>query len=93
MLRETAKKLGKGIGDDFRERKLTLPFIKAIAKATEEERKFWIRTIEKGEQVDGDWERALLLLQNHGAIEQRAKMRWNGHKRLRILCQICRTSA
>ena len=66
-----------------------LPFIKAIAKATEEERKFWIRTIEKGEQVDGDLERALLLLQNHGAIEATRKDALEWAQRLRILRQIC----
>ena len=73
-----SEKTGKNIGDDFRERKLTLPFIKAIAKATEEERRFWIRTIEKGEQIDGDLEQALSLLQSHGAIEATRKdaMEW-----------------
>ena len=39
---------GKNIGDDFRERKLTLPVIKAIAKGDAAERAFWTRTIEKG---------------------------------------------
>ena len=62
-------KTGKNIGDDFRERKLTLPFIKAIAKATDDERQFWIRTIEKGDQEDGDLDHALSLLHSHGAIE------------------------
>ena len=66
-------KTGKNIGDDFRERKLTLPFIKAIRKATGEERQFWIRTIEKGDRKDGDFEYALSLLHNHGAIEATRK--------------------
>lgn len=60
---------GKNVGDDFRERKLTLPFIKAIAKADERERQFWQRTIEKGDQTDGDWDTALALLHKHGAID------------------------
>lgn len=60
---------GKNIGDDFRERKLTLPVIKAIAKADQEERAFWSRTIEKGRQEDGDLEHALSLLNKHGALE------------------------
>lgn len=60
--------IGKNIGDDFRERKLTLPLIKAIAKADDEERAFWVRTIEKGKQVDGDLEHALALLDKHGAL-------------------------
>jgi octaprenyl-diphosphate synthase len=57
------------IGDDFRERKLTLPVIKAIAKADETERAFWSRTIEKGDQREGDLEQALLLLDQHGTLE------------------------
>ncbi|WP_456388760.1 polyprenyl synthetase family protein [Profundibacter sp.] len=61
--------IGKNIGDDFRERKLTLPLIKAIAKADDEERAFWVRTIQKGKQIDGDLEQALALLQKHGALE------------------------
>ena len=61
--------LGKNIGDDFRERKLTLPVIKAVAKADEDEREFWTRTIEKGKQNDGDLDHALALLKKHNAME------------------------
>ena len=61
---------GKNIGDDFRERKLTLPVIKAIAKADTEERAFWQRTIEKGKQEDGDLEHALMLLAKHSALAE-----------------------
>ncbi|EDM73490.1 decaprenyl diphosphate synthase [Roseobacter sp. AzwK-3b] len=60
---------GKNVGDDFRERKLTLPVIKAVAAADETERAFWIRTIEKGRQEDGDLQHALDLLKKHGALE------------------------
>lgn len=62
-------KTGKNVGDDFRERKLTLPFIKAVAKADEKERAFWTKTIEKGKQEEGDLETALDLLSKHGAID------------------------
>jgi len=62
--------LGKNIGDDFRERKLTLPVIKAIAKASKTERAFWDRTITKGDQQDGDLEHAMELLQTHGTLEE-----------------------
>ena len=61
--------IGKNVGDDFREKKLTLPLIKAIAKADAEERAFWERTIEKGRQEDGDLEHAIALLHKHGALE------------------------
>ncbi|TCP62761.1 octaprenyl-diphosphate synthase [Rhodovulum bhavnagarense] len=64
-----AAKTGKNIGDDFRERKLTLPIIKTVAKADAEERAFWTRTIEKGDQREGDLEHALGLMAKHGAID------------------------
>ncbi|MYM57248.1 polyprenyl synthetase family protein [Thalassovita mangrovi] len=64
-----SKATGKNVGDDFRERKLTLPVIKAVAKANEEERAFWSRTIEKGRQEDGDLEHALALLHKHNALD------------------------
>lgn len=60
---------GKNIGDDFRERKLTLPVIKAVAAANEEERAFWQRTIEQGDQKDGDLQEALRLIAKHGTME------------------------
>ena len=60
--------IGKNTGDDFRERKLTLPVIKAVAKASPEERLFWLRVIEKGDQQDGDLAEAMTILARHGAI-------------------------
>ncbi|MCE8537836.1 polyprenyl synthetase family protein [Ruegeria pomeroyi] len=64
-----AKATGKNVGDDFRERKLTLPVIKAVAQATEEERAFWVRTIEKGKQTEGDLGEALALMEKYGTLE------------------------
>ncbi|RMC34464.1 polyprenyl synthetase family protein [Paracoccus alkanivorans] len=61
--------IGKNIGDDFRERKLTLPVIKAVARADDRERAFWSRCIEAGDQRDGDLEHALTLLARHNAME------------------------
>lgn len=71
---------GKNVGDDFRERKLTLPVIKAVAQATNEERTFWKRVIEKGDQQDGDLDHALTLLARHGAMEatRADALRWAG---------------
>lgn len=60
--------IGKNVGDDFRERKLTLPVIKAVALATGEERAFWQRVIEAGDQRDGDLETALRLMTAHGTL-------------------------
>ncbi|MCE8532826.1 polyprenyl synthetase family protein [Ruegeria pomeroyi] len=64
-----AKATGKNVGDDFRERKLTLPVIKAVAQATDEERAFWVRTIEKGKQTEGDLGEALALMEKYGTLE------------------------
>jgi octaprenyl-diphosphate synthase len=55
----SASALGKNVGDDFRERKLTLPVIKAVAQADGEERAFWVRVIGKGQQADGDLDQAM----------------------------------
>lgn len=60
--------IGKNIGDDFRERKLTLPVIRAIAAGDADEREFWKRTIGKGQQDDGDLDRAMSILARHGAM-------------------------
>ncbi len=65
----TASAIGKNTGDDFRERKLTLPLIKAVAKADADERAFWVRVIEKGDQREGDLEHALSIMTRHGALE------------------------
>jgi len=62
--------LGKNVGDDFRERKMSLPVILAVAQATAEERAFWVRVIEKGEQRNGDLEEAQRLMRHHGALEE-----------------------
>lgn len=60
--------LGKNTGDDFRERKMSLPVIRAVAAADAEERAFWIRVIEKGDQRDGDLATALDLMTRHGSL-------------------------
>ncbi|MCO4847431.1 MAG: polyprenyl synthetase family protein [Yoonia sp.] len=60
--------IGKNIGDDFRERKLTLPVIRAISAGDADEREFWKRTIGKGQQDDGDLDRAMSILARHGAM-------------------------
>jgi len=65
----SAAAIGKNTGDDFRERKLTLPVIKAVAKADAEERAFWVRVIEKGQQGEGDLDHAMALMGKHGAME------------------------
>ncbi|SNS54200.1 octaprenyl-diphosphate synthase [[Luteovulum] sphaeroides subsp. megalophilum] len=70
--------IGKNTGDDFRERKLTLPVIKAVAQADAEERAFWQRVIEKGDQREGDLEQAHAIMSRHGAMEaaRQDALRW-----------------
>ena len=60
---------GKNLGDDFRERKLTLPVIKAITAADEAEKVFWHRCITKGEQAGNDLDQALEIMRRHGTLE------------------------
>ena len=61
--------LGKTVGDDFREGKITLPVLAAYAAGTEAERAFWRRTIEDSEQTEADLEEAMRLIAAHDAIK------------------------
>ncbi len=60
--------LGKEVGDDFRDGKITLPILVAFARGTEAERAFWRRTLEELDQQPGDLERALEILRRRGAL-------------------------
>jgi octaprenyl-diphosphate synthase len=62
--------LGKTIGDDFREGKLTYPVLIAIRDGEASERIFWERVIGAGEQTDSDLATALTLIARHDAIER-----------------------
>jgi len=81
-----AQERGKALGDDFREGKLTLPVILAFQAGDEEEKAFWRRCLEEGDQREGDLERALELLQRHGSLEAaKQKARNYGEKARRAL--------
>ncbi len=60
--------LGKTVGDDFREGKITLPVILAFMRGSEEERRFWRRTLEEGQQDETDLAEAVRLIEKHGTI-------------------------
>jgi octaprenyl-diphosphate synthase len=62
--------LGKSVGDDFRDGKITLPILIAFARGDASERAFWRRTLEDGEQGPGDLERAIRLLERRGALAE-----------------------
>ncbi|WP_417623443.1 polyprenyl synthetase family protein [Paremcibacter congregatus] len=63
------EKLGKSVGDDFREGKVTLPIVLASRRGSEEERSFWRRTIEDLDQTDADLKTAIDLMNKHGALK------------------------
>lgn len=61
-------RLGKTVGDDFREGKITLPVLLAFQRGDEDERGFWRRTLEAREQAPGDLARAQRLIEQHQAL-------------------------
>lgn len=62
-------KLGKNVGDDFREGKITLPVVLAFRRGSDEERAFWKRALEQGQNDDAALSRAIELLKKHRALE------------------------
>src|ERR1700734_3327846 len=62
-------KLGKNVGDDFREGKITLPVVLAFRRGNDVEREFWRRALERGEIGDGDLDHAVGLMTKHRALE------------------------
>jgi len=62
-------KLGKNIGDDFREGKITLPVVLSFRRGSESERTFWTRALEQGEIADNDLDTAVGLMIKHRALE------------------------
>ena len=63
-------RLGKTVGDDFREGKITLPVVLAFRRGSEEERIFWRRVLEDTEQTEGDLDHAIRLMTQHGALRE-----------------------
>src|SRR5207253_4100664 len=64
------REFGMAVGDDFRDGKITLPIVIDFARGDAEERAFWRRTLEQGEQGPGDLDRALRLVERHGALAE-----------------------
>lgn len=62
------EKLGKKIGDDFREGKITLPVIIAISNSDKEEKNFWKRVIELENRNEDDFKRALKIIEKYDGI-------------------------
>ncbi len=64
----STRDLGKNVGDDFREGKVTLPVLLASRRGSAEERDFWRAAIEKGETDDAALDKAIGLMTRTGAI-------------------------
>jgi len=60
--------MGKDVGDDFRDGKVTLPVILAHARGTVDEKQFWRDAIEGRKVSDADLDHAKDLLIHHNAI-------------------------
>jgi octaprenyl-diphosphate synthase len=63
-----AATMGKGVGDDFRDGKMTLPVILAYSRGSESERQFWRSAIAGGQVSDEDLARATALLRSTDAL-------------------------
>jgi octaprenyl-diphosphate synthase len=64
-----AEKLGKAVGDDFREGKVTMPVAKAMQAANDEEQTFWTEAFGKPERNDADLKQAIMLISRHNAVQ------------------------
>ena len=64
-----AATMGKGVGDDFRDGKVTLPVILAYARGSEEERAFWQQAMAGGRSEEADLANAIRLLRDSGALD------------------------
>jgi octaprenyl-diphosphate synthase len=63
-----AATMGKGVGDDFRDGKMTLPVILAMARGGEADRAFWKDAMEGRRVSDDDLAHATRLLHDTNAI-------------------------
>ena len=64
----SSQDLGKNVGDDFREGKITLPVVLAYRRGTSEERQFWRQAIEAGENDDSALEQAMSLITKYDCL-------------------------
>lgn len=65
----STKVMGKGAGDDFRDGKMTLPVILAVARGSQSDRAFWKAAMSGETASDADLCRAKALLEDCGALD------------------------
>jgi len=65
----TYNHLGKNIGDDFKEGKVTLPIILAYLRSNNMEKKFWKKTITNLRQNKDDLNKAMMIIKKYNCIE------------------------
>ena len=65
----TTSVIGKTVGDDFREGKITLPTIIARRRGSEDDIAFWDRALDIDQQKEGDLAHAIYLIRTTGAAE------------------------
>lgn len=63
-----AKHLGKNIGDDFREGKITMPVILAYARSNTVEKAFWEQALENGNNNDEALAHAQYLIEKYDSL-------------------------
>ncbi len=89
-----ASTMGKGVGDDFRDGKVTLPVILAFARGDEADRSFWRDAMEGRRASDEDLAHAIHLLQRTGAIDDTiARARHYGGRAIDALGRFCSSKA
>jgi octaprenyl-diphosphate synthase len=82
--------MGKGVGDDFRDGKVTLPVILAFARGSEADRLFWREAMEGSRISDEDLAHATRLLRATGAIDDTiARARHYGQRAIDALGPFC----
>ncbi len=89
-----AATMGKGVGDDFREGKMTLPVILAYARGSDADRAFWQDAVEGRRASDDDLAHATRLLRATGAIDDTVeRARHFGQRAIGALGPFARGSA
>ena len=90
----TAEGMGKSQGDDFKEGKITLPVMFAWQDGNEDERRFWQRCLADGDIADGDFDRALSLMNKHDTITRSLEVaRSHATDASQIIAQLASQSA